>query len=357
MEIRNVDIKELAEVYDLDNEDSFISLYIHNFDERFIEKRSSACKNALKKKMYENFEKTMEIIYTHINKNRKHGAIFASYKNNFFKEYEILPSENLLVVDSSPYIKPIVKMMDEYDNYGLVLINSHKAKIYIVSAGKIEHEKNVSKTIMSKHKKGGWSQARFQRIRKGAINQFLKEAAEDTEKIFLKDKINKIVVAGPGEAKIWFKEHLPKSIQDKIIDIIDESFHEMEPEIISDAGMVIKKDEEAEKKEILDMLKKELLKNGLAVHGIEETIKAAEEEKIDVLLVGNKMKIRGWKCERCNVIGIGIKQRCPYCGHETTSVDVVEEVIELAERSDARIEFFNGELKKFGGIAALLRYK
>ena len=146
-------------------------------------------------------------------------------------------------------------------------------------------------------------------------------------------------------------------MKSKIVDVIDESFHEMEFEIISDAGKAIKKDEEAEKEEIIDALKRELLKNGLAVNGIEEIVKAAEEEKIDILLVGDGMKIAGWKCEKCNVIGIGIKKRCPYCGHETTSVDVVEEVIELAERSNARIEFFNGELKKFGGIAALLRYK
>ena len=131
-----MDIKELAEVCDMDNEDSFISLYINNFDEKFIERRINECKNVLKnEKMHENFEKSMEMIYEHINKNIKHRAMFASYKNNFFKEYEILPSGNLLVVDSSPYIKPMVKMIDEYDNYGLVLVNSHKAKIYIDNNG------------------------------------------------------------------------------------------------------------------------------------------------------------------------------------------------------------------------------
>jgi len=52
----------------------------------------------------------------------------------------------------------------------------------------VEYEKDISKTIMGKHKKGGWSQARFQRIRKGAISQFISGAVEDAEK-FLRGRI------------------------------------------------------------------------------------------------------------------------------------------------------------------------
>ena len=362
IDTKNIDVKELAEIYDPNSNDTFISLYINNFDERFIKKRSNACSSILKKDthLYNNFEKTMEMISDYINKNRRKGTIiFASYTNNFFRVYKpSLPIENLFVVDSSPYIRPIVELMDRYERYGLILINSHKAKIYIIYAGNVEYEKNISKTIMSKHKKGGWSQARFQRIRKGAINQFIKEAVDDVEKFFSEEKINHIVIAGPGEAKMWFKEKLPRYIQDKIIDIIDENFYEMESKIIFDTEDIVEKNEEKEKEEMIETLETEVLRNGLAVYGVEETMEAVRNGKVNLLFITRGMKIAGWKCERCKVMGIGMKKQCPYCEHRTTNIDLIEEIIELAESSDARTEFFDNKLlEDIGGIAALLRYK
>ncbi len=358
----NIDVKELADVYDPDSSDTFVSLYVNDFDEKFVERRINTCKSVLKgdKWSYKNFEETTDMIFEYLHRNEKHRIIiFASYKNKFFKVYRMpVPMENLFVVDSSPYIKPIVETMEKYEKYGLILINSNKARIYEVYAGRIENEKNISKTIMGKHKKGGWSQARFQRIRKGAINQFIKEAVEDTEKFFSGEKINYVVIAGPGEAKTWFSERLPPPVKSKVIDIIDEDFDEVESKIISDAEDAVERNEKEEKEEIMKTLKTEILRNGLAVYGIKETMNALKDGKVNVLLITEDMKIAGWKCERCQVVGIGKRKYCPYCGHSTTDVDVIEELVELAEKKDSRTEFFDDDtLRDIGGVAALLRYK
>jgi len=347
---------------DIDSNNTFISLYMNDFDKKFIEKRSTACKSILKEDahLYKNFEKTLDMIFDYVHKREKHGiVIFASYANKFFRAYNVsVPVENLFVVDSSPYIKPIVELMDMYERYGLILINSHKAKMYVVYAGRVEYEKDISKTIMSKHKKGGWSQARFQRIRKGAINQFIKEAVEDAEKFFSKEKIDKIIIAGPGEAKTWFKERLPSYLQGKVIGTIDENFYEAESKVISDAEDVVEKDEEKEREEVMETLKADILRNELAVYGIKETMDAVKNGQASMLLVTEGLRVAGWKCERCQVAGTGIKEKCPYCGHDTTDVDVVEEIVELAEKNDSRIEFFDNKmLQDIGGMAALLRYK
>jgi len=359
---RSIDVKELADVYDPDSGDTFVSLYVNDFDEKFVERRIDTCKSVLKgdKQSYKNFEKTTDMIFDYLHGNEKHRIIiFASYANEFFRVYRMpVPMENLFVVDSSPYIKPIVETMDKYEKYGLILINSNKARIYEVYAGRIGNEKDISKIIMGKHKKGGWSQARFQRIRKGAINQFIKEAVEDTEKFFSGEKINCIVIAGPGEAKKWFLERLPPPVKNMVIDIIDENFDEMESKIISDAEDAVERHEEEEKRDVMETLKEEILRNGLAVYGIEETMDALKDGKVNILLITKDMEIAGWKCERCQVVGIGKRKYCPYCGHSTTDVDVIEELVELAEKNDSRMEFFDDDmLRDIGGVAALLRYR
>lgn len=120
----------------------------------------------------------------------------------------------------------------------------------------------------------------------------------------------------------------------------------------------MKKKDEKEKENLIENLKREILRNGVAVYGIDKTIKAVEEGKVEILMVRKNYKIRGWICENCQIIGKGEADKCFNCGRNVSGVDVIEEIIELAEKTDTIIEFFDDEdMKKFSHIAGLLRYK
>lgn len=162
-------------------------------------------------------------------------------------------------------------------------------------------------------------------------------------------------MAGPGEAKIWLKDYLSEDIKRKIVDIIDIEFSYP---IISRASEFIKDDEKILKEKMLENFREEILKNGLAVHGLNETIKFLREGKIELLLISDGLKIKGWKCEKCQIFEPGYEEKCPYCHTKTTIVDIIEEMIELAEKMDTKIEFFDSNiLKNLGGIGGFLRYK
>ncbi|MEA2075772.1 MAG: Vms1/Ankzf1 family peptidyl-tRNA hydrolase, partial [Euryarchaeota archaeon] len=349
--LKNTDIKELSEVYDSENRDSFISLYldIDTLDNKFVGRRKNTCKSVLKEDMElsENFENTMQMIEEYLNLNKsgrekgqKGLAMFASNIHDFFRAYKLaMPVENLLVVDTSPYIRPLARLVDEYESFGLVLLDSQRAKIYVVSSGKVGYKKKKANDIINKHKKGGMSQARFQRLRKGAIDHFLKDVAEDVEKLFSKDEVVKIIIAGSGNAKIIFKNILPPHIKSKIVDIIDMDFDEAEGRLVSKAEEIVLEDEKETSERNVSRLRDEILRNGLAVHGLKETGEAVINGQIELLLVSKGYKIRGWICEKCQAVDSGLKDKCPYCGSRTSEVDVIEEIIEFAKRTDTKIEF------------------
>jgi len=358
-DIHKIDLRELSNIYDENNRDVFVSLYLNveNLDKKFIEERAKACQSVLQDGlMKENFEKTMEWINDYIKEGMEEGQkgliIFASYLKNFFTDYKLeMPLKNLLVVDSSPYIKPVAELLDLYDEYGLVMINSNKARIYTVSGGKISYEKRIAEHVMNRHKKGGWSQARFQRIRKGEIKHFLKKVAEDVEKL----DVRYLILAGPGEAKKWLMDYLPKNVGEKVISLIDAKFGE---NVIPLSEEAVEEEREAEKKELVQNLVNDILKNELAVNGLRETIEALKNGQVEMLLIKKGFSIKGWKCEKCQIFDVGSVEKCPYCGNKTTGVDVIEEMVEFAERTDASIEFIDDEiLSKIGGVAGFLRYK
>ena len=110
--------------------------------------------------------------------------------------------------------------------------------------------------------------------------------------------------------------------------------------------------------EAVKILKQEILKDGLAVYGVKETKDAVKNGQVELLIIEKDYKIPGWICENCQVVKKGIKKECPYCGNKTSKVDMIEEILEFAERTDSEIEFTDDEeIANLGHIGAILRFK
>jgi peptide chain release factor subunit 1 len=258
-----------------------------------------------------------------------------------------------LIVDSSPYIRPLARIQDEWESFTLLLVSSNYAKIFSVSIGQVENTKKLSADIINKHKKGGCSQARFNRIRKGAINAFLSEVVEALQK----RSDERIIIGGPGTTKNQFIDILPKELKDKIVDVIDIGIED-EQKLLKKSFHVITKKEQRESHEAVQHLKQEILKDGLAVYGLVETLIAVKNGQVELLILEKDYKSRGWICENCQVVEEGINKTCPYCGKNTSEVDVLEEILEFAKRTDANIEFTDDEeIANLGHVGAILRFK
>ncbi len=348
-------IKDLVHIYDQESMDTFVSLYFDGRDTKFIQHRKKAIQSVLEHTELRNFSRTMKKIMTYLRKNKTADiAIFASDVHDFFEVVSLpVTVENTLIVDTSPYIRPLAEFADEWQAYALVLLNSNHAKIFTFSCGEIAEEEELSVDVMNKHKKGGMSQLRFQRLRKGSIRAFLDDVVEEVSKVAEED----ILLAGPGEVKREFYAMLPRKLQNNVIAVIDIDMNNEHELFRESHEIMVEKSKEVHTK-LLGLIKKEILKDGLAVHGIKDTVDAVGNGQAEALLVERDYRVRGWKCEHCQLVDTGISESCPVCGNRTAEVDVVEELIEFAENTDSIVEFTSNEdIKKIGHVAALLRYK
>ncbi len=364
-------VKELASIYDV--QDTFISLYLdiaRDVDWKFISFRENQCISALKtnKKLLDAFQNNIKTVMKYLEKDLKTElvrndfkgvALFVSRQLNYF-EVIGFPHDikNTMVVDTSPYIRPLVQLMDEWENYAIILINNNEAKLFTVSLGALKDRKRLAAHIMNKHKKGGWSQMRFSRLRREAIDHFQKKVVETLEKFIEHEKIVGIVLAGPGEAKLHFKSELPHRLSAAVLAVLDQDMDQPTEQLVESATIEVAKLERAKSNEAVTMLRGQILKGGPVVYGIKETVKATRDGKAELLILSKKLKPRGWICEHCQVVELGMKKKCPYCNNKTSEVDVLEEILEFAERSGTNIEFVdeNPLLEELGGVGALLRY-
>ena len=349
-------IRKLSDIYDEESKNTFVSFYFNRQeDKHYLERREKTCHALLHGDEQQNFSDTIEEIKAFLKKNTEQNvAIFASKKHGFFHHVGLpMAIHSLFIVDTSPYIRPLARIQDEWESFTLVLLNSNYAKILSVSLGEVEQAKNLSSHIMNKHKKGGWSQARFQRLRKGAIHAFFTEVKEALEK----RADEQIILAGPGQAKRQFQDMLPKELRSRIVDAIDISIDD-EQELLKESIHRIMQQEEQKSTRAVEHLKEEILKDGLAVYGIDDTLAAARNGQIELLIVEKDYQLKGCICEHCQILRAGPIKDCPICGGPSSEADVIEEIIEFAERTDAGIEFTSSEdISLLGHIGAILRYK
>jgi peptide chain release factor subunit 1 len=94
------------------------------------------------------------------------------------------------------------------------------------------------------------------------------------------------------------------------------------------------------------------------VAGLDDTLRALVERRVETLLVSSGYTTPGWRCIGCSYVG-RIGRRCPVCEQEMLAVDdVIEEAVEEALTQSCEVEICvgNADLDVLGGIGALLRY-
>ena len=367
-DLRCIDIRKLSEMFDPESRETYVSLYLNlvRGDGHFVERRRKACRSVLggDRALVENLDRTMEKVERRLDpsereKGQRGLVIFASRAHGLLEVHKLaVPVDDLMVVSASPYIRPLAALREEHVAYGLVVLDSHRARIYVVSSGLFEDEECIAEDIMKRHKKGGMSQARFQRLRTGAVEHFLKEVSEAMACEFARNEVSRIVIAGPGTAKTMLKEILPKELGCKVLGLLDMEFDEAESCLALRAGEEVREDERRTVSGNLERLRAGVLTHGLAVHGHAETAEALRRGQVELLLVCRDLRLRGWICERCQLFEPGTVQRCPSCGGRVSEIDTVEELVELAERKDTEVEFVDDSelLGELGGVAGILRY-
>ncbi|HPJ31111.1 MAG TPA: Vms1/Ankzf1 family peptidyl-tRNA hydrolase, partial [Methanothrix sp.] len=349
--VTEIDIRELAEIRD--EKDVYLSVYLPTASREdeaanrsFVDARRRAIKDAISGEMRSLFKETMEMVdellFARPTNGERGRIVFASAANSFLQVYRIgIEPVRAMVLDTSPFLLPLAKLRDDYSDYGVLLLDSKEARLFCVRSDVPEEMDHLSTDLMNRHKKGGWSQMRFNRLRKGAIKSFLSEVAEDVQESCSRHQTRGLVVAGPGDAKKEFLEILPAQMVKKILAVVDLPIDAPPKEIVEVGDEIALADERARSMKRAEQLRSEILRGGLAVQGVEATRDALNAGRASVLVLLKDASIPGWICERCQALEARRRppSACPSCGGPPSPVDVVEELYELAVRTGAEVEF------------------
>jgi peptide chain release factor subunit 1 len=265
-----------------------------------------------------------------------------------------------LVYDSSPYVAPLARYADDNESFVLVLMDSERAAIFVVWAGRDELRHELETSLIGRHKHGGMSQMRFQRHRKGQVDRFYDHVGEHLVAIMAAEEVTRIAVAGPGVAKRDFVGRLPQQLRGQVLALQDADFKSagLTDDALVRRFIALMHDEEAKQDlQWVEGLRRELLIGELATTGALDCARHAAAGRVERLIVLGGATAPGAKCEAHQEVFP--RGGACHCRSGGTDVDLVNEAVEFTVRADGLSEFIDPPeafLLGVGGAGAILRW-
>ena len=307
------------------------------------------------------------------------------------KAFEIDPPKDMQTFlyrcDDHFHVDILKNMLKDENMIGFLAVDAKDAGWGLLHGDKIEVLKETSSGVAGKHRQGGQSAKRFQKLREMELTYYFNRLATITREYFIDIyPIKGLVISGPGPTKEEFinNNYLEYRLQNMIIATIDASYSGSEgireafvksSDILSNFRMV-------EEKQIVEKLFNEINNNtGLGIYGLDDIINHLKNNIVNKIIITDNTELYRIesKCKKCEHIQEKIVERikvistktelqnssCPSCKSTDINVfdqDIIDYIAILALKTGTSVEVISGVsehgtmLASIGKIGAILRY-
>ena len=307
------------------------------------------------------------------------------------KVYEIDPPKDLKTFlyrcDDHFHVDILKDMLKDDNLIGFLAIDAKDAGWGLLHGDKIEVLKETGSGVAGKHRQGGQSAKRFQKLREMELTYFFNRVAAISKEYFIDIyPIKGLIISGPGPTKEEFinNNYLEYRLQDMVLSTIDASYSGSEGirEAFAKSGEILSDFRMVEEKKIVEELFKHINSNtGLGAYGMKEVINFLKNNVADKIIVTDDTNLYRieCKCKKCQNIQEDIielpkviprktellKTACPNCNSTDLQVsqqEIVDYLALLATKTGTKIEVVSGKaehgtmLSSIGKIGAILRY-
>jgi peptide chain release factor subunit 1 len=297
---------------------------------------------------------------------------------------------NLYRCDDHFWTDHIRDMLKDDRIIGLLAIDTQEAGLGIVSGDRWQVIDSLTSGVAGKHRQGGQSARRFERLRDNELNEYYHRIAAHAYKVFLEQyKISGMIVGGPGPTKENFlkEEYLDYRLQKNIIATLDCSYSGDEGireilDKVHDQGILNDYRLMEEKRLMKKFMTEVYSERGLAIYGFSDVLKSLKNGIVDTVMIIDEIQLEEIKskCNKCNAEKVIYAERinlmntrqnllsnpCESCGATDLVIndsDLVSVVEDLSGQTGSKLEIISSkteegaQLASLGGIGAILRFR
>lgn len=296
------------------------------------------------------------------------AAVFSCASRKFFRVYPLaIPLPDLLHISDRPSLGVLDRLLDSYGGYGVILIDKQGARAFYFHLGVLQEQEGVVGEEIKQVKHGaattiiggrGSGHSGGRRI-DNVIERNMKESAEFAVKFFEDAHIRRILIGGTDDNVAMFRGLLPKAFQSLIVGAFPMNIGANHSEVLAKAMQIGQEADEKREHSLIDQLKTRSAKGAGAVTGLDDTLDAANNDRITTLVVLRGYQQPAYRCRNCAFLTPKPHRTCTNCGGEMAQIpDVIDVVVSRTLRKGGTVEAVraNRTLDEAGKIGAFLRY-
>ncbi len=312
---------------------------------------------------------SVELYFDHeYNWSGRSVVIFSCTAEDFFRTYSFeIPIDDRLRISERPHVKPLADLLDSFGGYGVVLVDKQGARLFYFHLGELLEQEELTGESVRHTKRGGGSQAAGRRGGTAGQTDYteevkernMKEAAEFSTRFFSENNIRRVLIGGTDDNVAAFRIQLPKSWQSLIVGTFPVSMNAAQNEVLERAIEVGQRAEQQLKIKLIDTVVTNAAKGHGGVIGLEDTLAAVHEGRVQTLVLRSGYRQPGYLCQGCDLLTAQEIESCPFCGSEFDRItDAVDLAVRRVLRNRGEVEMLHEfkENQDFGEIGALTRY-
>jgi peptide chain release factor subunit 1 len=257
------------------------------------------------------------------------------------------------------YLTPLVPLLGRGEGAIVAVVGRERGSVFVLRGGRLEEvADHTEEQPYRRTDQGGWSQARYQRHVDELAGRHLRTVADELDRQ-VRAGARQVIVFASEENRAVLDDVLSHDASKAVIGWGTDVSHASPVELLQQARPFLEQSRAAEESEALDRWQEEAGRSGRAASGWADTLEAASDSRVELLLFHEGVNRRAYQCPSCGRAQVE-DGNCPLDG---TRMEVREDGIDLAVHltlehgGDVRaLGRDRPELGPVEGIAALLRF-
>jgi peptide chain release factor subunit 1 len=328
--------------------------------ERRAEANSRGLTHEQRQALKKDFARIRDFFENDFDRDGAHGlAVFTAVLDNVWRPRTLIESvPDGVRVGREFHLAPLVPLVGRGEGALVAVVGRERGELYLLRSGRLDEVADRSDEVPGKHDQGGWSQSRFQRHIEKLVGEHLREVAEELDRRVRRMRSPKLIIVSSEETRAELDELLSKDSKNAVIGWTSAEAHAGPSELLPLTSPFLEEARARDEAEVVERWREEAGRGGRAAAGWSETLEAASDARIDVLLYDENAQHEAWQCPACGRLSASAGQ-CPLDGTETEHRDdgldpTMHQTIanggtvwRLSDRRD---------LEPVEGIGALLRF-
>ena len=286
-------------------------------------------------------------------------AVFAAGLDGIWQTLPLAgPVTDLIRIGDEFHLAPLVPLVGRGEGALVAVVNRERGSLYRFREGRLTELDDLTVDAPRRHDQGGWSQANYQRHVDELAAEHYRTVAEALDRRFRRLGRPRVVVVGADESRREFLDALGSEVAEAVVGRAQTEAHAGPAQIAQAVAPVLDRWHADQESDFVERWKEEAGRAARASAGWAETLEAASDGRVELLLYRDGAAHEAMRCPQCGR-ALAAGERCPLDGAALErSADGLDLAVRqtLAHGGVVWAVRHRRDLDPVGGIGAILRY-